>query len=121
MFHADSHVDYYLPDGLWTSLLDGRKVQGGHWQKETHNFLSLPLMVRPGTVLPMGKHDDRPDYDYTDGLELHVYQLAEGQTVTVKIPDLKGQLAATYTVTMKNGQAEVATDSKKPYTVIVHE
>ena len=121
VFHADSHVDYYLPDGLWTSLLDGRKVQGGRWQKETHDFLSLPLMVRPGTVLPMGKHDDRPDYDYTDGLELHVYQLAEGQTVTVKIPDLKGQLAATYTVTMKNGKAEVATDSKKPYTVVVHE
>lgn len=121
VFHADSHVDYYLPDGLWTSLLDGRKVQGGHWQKETHDFLSLPLMVRPGTVLPMGKHDDRPDYDYTDGLELHVYQLAEGQTVVLKIPDLKGQIAATYTVTMKNGQAEVATDSKKPYTVVVHE
>lgn len=121
VFHADSHVDYYLPDGQWTSLLDGRKVQGGHWQRETHDFLSLPLMVRPGTVLPMGKHDDRPDYDYTDGLELHVYQLVEGQTVTVKIPDLKGQLAATYTVTMKNGKAEVATDSKKTYTVVVHE
>lgn len=121
VFHADSHVDYYLPDGLWTSLLDGRKVQGGHWQKETHDFLSLPLMVRPGTVLPMGQCDDRPDYDYTDGLELHVYQLAEGQTVVVKIPDLKGQIAATYTVTMKNGQAEVVTDSEKPYTVVVHE
>lgn len=121
VFHADSHVDYYLPDGLWTSLLDGRKVQGGRWQKETHDFLSLPLMVRPGTVLPMGQCDDRPDYDYTDGLELHVYQLAEGQTVTVKIPDLKGKLAATYTVTMKNGKAEVVTDSKKPYTVVVHE
>ncbi len=121
VFHADSHVDYYLPDGQWTSLLDGRRVQGGHWQRETHDFLSLPLMVRPGTVLPMGRHDDRPDYDYTDGLELHVYQLAEGQTVTVKIPDLKGKLAATYTVTMKNGKAEVVTDSPKPYTVVVHE
>lgn len=121
VFHADSHVDYYLPDGLWTSLLDGRKVQGGRWQKETHDFLSLPLMVRPGTVLPMGQCDNRPDYDYTDGLELHVYQLAEGQTVVVKIPDLKGQIAVTYTVTMKNGQAEVVTDSEKPYTVIVHE
>ena len=31
------------------------------------------------------------------------------------------KLAATYTVTMKNGKAEVVTDSQKPYTVVVHE
>ena len=29
-------------------------------------------MVRPGTVLPLGAHDDRPDYDYLDGVELVV-------------------------------------------------
>mgnify|MGYP001160188318 CR=1 FL=1 len=37
----------------WTSLLDGGKVEGGHWQTEIHDFMSLPLMVRPGTVLPL--------------------------------------------------------------------
>ena len=121
VFHKDCHVDYYLPDGVWTSLLDERQVEGGRWQRETHDFLSLPLMVRPGTVLPMGKNDMRPDYDYTDGLELHAYKLAEGQTVTVTVPDLKGKVAATYTVTKQDGKVSVKTDSDKPYTVIVHD
>ena len=121
IFREDGQVQYYLPDGLWTNLLTGDKAAGGRWQTETHGFLTMPLMVRPGTVLPMGACDTRPDYDYEDGLELHVFQLPEGQRVTVTVPDLKGNVAATYTVTMKGGQAIVETDSRKPYTVIVHE
>ena len=74
-----------------------------------------------GTVLPLGAHDDRPDYDYLDGVELHVYQLADGESETVEIPDTKGSVAATFTVTMKDGQAQVETDSTKPYTVVVHQ
>ena len=121
IFRKDGEVQYYLPDGTWTSLLDGGKVEGDHWQTEIHDFMSLPLMVRPGTVLPLGAHDDRPDYDYLDGVELHVYQLADGESETVEIPDTKGNVAATFTVTMKDGQAQVETDSTKPYTVVVHQ
>ena len=95
-------------------------MEGGRWQTEIHDFMSLPLMVRPGTVLPLGAVDARPDYDYLDGVELHVYQLEEGETAQVDIPDLKGNRAATFTVTMVNGEAKVETDSLKPYTVIVH-
>ena len=121
IFREDGRVQYYLPDGVWTSLLSGAKAEGGRWQTETHDFMSLPLMVRPGTVLPIGKVADRPDYDYTDGLELHVYQLPEGEKRVVRVPDLQGRVAATYTVTMRGGEAVVETDSNKPYTVIVHE
>ena len=95
-------------------------VDGGSWQTEIHDFMSLPLMVRPGTVLPLGAVDSKPDYDYLDDLELHVYQLAEGDSDQVDIPDLKGNRAATFTVTMMDGKAKVETDSSKPYTVIVH-
>ena len=120
IFRKDGHVQVYLPDGQWTSLLSGETVQGGHWQTETHDFMSLPLMVRPGTVLPMGACDSRPDYDYLDGLELHVYALAEGESRTVVIPDLQGRRAASFTVTIRGGKAEVMTDSTKPYTVVMH-
>ena len=121
IFRKDGQVQYYLPEGPWTSLLDdGSVIEGGKWQTEIHDFMSMPLMVRPGTVLPLGAVDSKPDYDYLDGLELHVYQLEEGETRVVTIPDLKGNLAATFTVTMVNGEAKVETDSTKPYTVIVH-
>ena len=113
--------DGFVLHNVLQRLLDGGKVEGGHWQTEIHDFMSLPLMVRPGTVLPLGAHDDRPDYDYLDGVELHVYQLADGESETVEIPDTKGNVAATFTVTMKDGQAQVETDSTKPYTVVVHQ
>ena len=81
-------------------------------------FLCILLVLC--MLLPLGGCDTRPDYDYTDNLELHVYQLPEGESRAVKIYDTKGNLAATYTVTMKNGKAEVETDARNPYTVILH-
>ena len=39
--------------------------------------MSLPLLVRPGTVLPMGARDDRPDYDYEDGTTTRAFQVED--------------------------------------------
>ena len=82
--------------------------------------MSLPLYVRPGTVLPMGGRDDRPDYDYTEKLQLHVFQLPEGGRVQVTVPDLKGEPKAVYTVEMKDGKPEAFSDCPNPCTVILH-
>jgi alpha-D-xyloside xylohydrolase len=78
VFTEDGTVDYYLPAGRWTNLLTGQAQQGPGWHREHHNFLSLPLMVRPGTILPLGAVDHRPDYDYADGVTFRVYELADG-------------------------------------------
>ena len=43
----------------------------------------------------------------------------DGQ-LTVTVPDLKGNVAATYTLTVKSGEVSVETDSKKPYKVVMH-
>ena len=73
VFSPDGVVDFYLPSGLWTSLLTGERVEGGRWVRETHGAASLPLYVRPGTVLALGTRDDRPDYDFVGKVELVVY------------------------------------------------
>jgi alpha-D-xyloside xylohydrolase len=119
VMHADGHVDYYLPAGTWTSILSGEAVAGDTWRRETHGYLSLPLMARPNSVIPMGANEERPDYDYTDGLELHVFRPEDGE-ITVKVPDVNGNVAATYTVTVKAGEVSVQTNSPKPYRVVVH-
>ncbi|WP_435527479.1 alpha-D-xyloside xylohydrolase [Microbacterium aurantiacum] len=68
VFRADGRVSFYLPAGEWTHLLTGVRVVGGRWIEEQHDVFSLPLYVRPGAVLPWGAREDRPDYDYLDGL-----------------------------------------------------
>ena len=120
VFREDGSVDYYLPDGAWTSLLSGERARGGSWRAEAHDFMSLPLMVRPGTVLPLGACDTRPDYDYADGVQLHVFGLNEGEARTVTLYDLKGGVSATFTVARRDGKIHVQTDSMKPYSVVEH-
>jgi alpha-D-xyloside xylohydrolase len=46
VFNADGEVEYYLPPGEWTHLLDKRTETGGKWMKEQYDFLSLPLWAR---------------------------------------------------------------------------
>jgi len=69
----DGVVQFYLPDGEWTSPLTGEVVVGGRWVTETHGFDSIPLYARPGAILPWGSELSRPDYDVTEGLELDVF------------------------------------------------
>ena len=52
-------------------------VEGGRWVREAHGYLSLPLMVRPNTVLPVGASEDRPDYEYADGVTFHIFELED--------------------------------------------
>jgi alpha-D-xyloside xylohydrolase len=85
VFTDDGTVDYYLPTGRWTNLLTGEVKEGPVWRREQHGFLSLPLMVRSGTILPLGAIDDRPDYDYADGVTFCAYEIADGSNLTCNV------------------------------------
>ncbi|TMR31429.1 alpha-xylosidase [Actinomadura geliboluensis] len=96
VFSSDGDVSYYVPGGVWTHYLTGERVEGGRWVREHHGFDSVPLLVRPGAVIPEGAVQDRPDYDHADGVTLRVYEPSDGTTVT-QVGD------ATFT-TVKNGE-----------------
>ncbi|MBP8144494.1 alpha-xylosidase [Pseudorhodoferax sp.] len=95
VFSEAGEVDFYLPaSGRWTHLLSGERRQGGRWQRERHDFFSLPLYVAPGTVLPWGACDDRPDYDYAQGLSLRLFEIADGTEVAFAVAAPDGRMAA---------------------------
>jgi alpha-D-xyloside xylohydrolase len=91
VFSENGEVTWYAPAGRWTNLLDGKVVDGPRWMKETHDYLSLPLLVRPNSVLPLGLHSDKPEYDYADGLTLQLYELEPDAVIEITIPALAGE------------------------------
>ncbi|WP_330241215.1 alpha-xylosidase [Streptomyces sp. NBC_00525] len=120
VFSEDGEVEYYVPEGTWTHLLTGETVTGPAWHRDTHGFDSLPLLVRPGAVLPLGADTSRPDADWTDGLELRAYA-PEGTgdfTRTVTVPDLTGAPAATYRVVHEAGTLHVTSDTDRPHRAV---
>ncbi len=92
VFRADGEVEYYLPEGVWYNLLTKTTVQGGGWHKETHDFFSLPLMVRPGTILAVRRETSRPDYDFSDGVRLLLYLPEDGMSAKAAVTDLSGKV-----------------------------
>ncbi len=95
---ADGNVDVYVPEGVWTSLLDGSTVTGPRWVHQVHPTSSLPVLVRPGTVLPWGSRTSRPDYDWADGVSLRVFELADGDRREVVVPATEGRAAVRFVV-----------------------
>ncbi len=114
IFRADGRVRFYVPAGAWTSLLDGSTLTGPGWFEQTHANDSLPLLVRPGVVLPIGARDDRPDYHYADGVALHLYGSGALGEHTVQIPGT-GELAdSTFTVDRAEGHIRVSRTAGPP-------
>ncbi|NYI03643.1 alpha-xylosidase [Allostreptomyces psammosilenae] len=103
----DGEVEYYVPEGTWTDLLTGRTVSGPGWRRETHGFDTLPLLVRPGTVLPVGARSDRPDHDWRHGVELRVYALADGAEVVTPLPDPDGTTGTVFTTRRRGDELTV--------------
>lgn len=98
VFSHDGCVIYYVPEGRWTNLLNGTVVEGPRWVRETHDFLSLPLLVRPNSVIPIGSRTDRPDYDFSEGVTLRVYQLEDGKNFQVEVPSKGGKIETTFDI-----------------------
>ncbi|MDD2973291.1 MAG: alpha-xylosidase [Lachnospiraceae bacterium] len=94
VFKESGEVDYYLPKGEWVNLLTREVITGGEWKKEKHDYFSLPLLVRPDTILPIGKNHEKPDYDYTDGVTFALSQITDGATVVTELVDASGCIIA---------------------------
>lgn len=121
VFSESGEVTYFLPEGTWTHLLTGKTVEGGKWQKETYDFFGLPLFVRQNSILAKGANNTRPDYDFADGVELGLYQLQEGVTVTRTVRNMKGETELTVTAVREGSKVTLGAEGAgKAFKVSLH-
>ena len=109
VFDENGEVEFYLPSGKWTSFWDETKqVHGPRWVKETHGFETLPLYVREGTILVLGREGEkRTAYDWAkpENHEVRLYE-PNGES-TFRLYNADGSLAATLRTAESHGAWKV--------------
>lgn len=92
VFSENKSVKYYVPEGTWTNLLNNEKIQGGKWREEVHGYFSLPLLVRPNSLIAIGNNNKRPDYDYAENVTFHLFELGDGQSAESIVYNRQGDV-----------------------------
>ena len=88
---ADGIVRYYVPSGTWTNLLTRERINGPIWKNEQHNYDTMPILARPGTILVAGSTDETPIYNYMENVTITLFELPEGKEISTDVysADLK--------------------------------
>ena len=125
VFNEEGDVEFYLPEGRWTSFWDAgmynyctvvvrgsrnanevieRVLQGPKWFKEKHDFTTLPLFVRQGTILVLGNEGEkRTVYDWVKPENHEVNLFEPNAESTFQVYDSNGVVAADLTTVEEHG------------------
>jgi alpha-D-xyloside xylohydrolase len=110
IFNDEGIVDYYVPEGTWTNYLTNEKIEGGRWHHEVHDYMTLPLLARPNSLIVEGSKDDETVYDYSKDITVHVFELAEGKIATTTIVDESGTQVGSINVSRKGSEYRAKTE-----------
>ncbi len=102
---------YYLPKGNWTNYLDNKKYVGEKWYQEYHDYLSVPLMVKENTILAIGNNENRPDYDYADGVTFKLYELIDNIEATTEVADIDANIVCKVSALKEGNKITVVVNS----------
>ena len=119
VFDKDGLVEYYLPEGNWTDYFTGEVKAGCHWYREQIGYQDIPLMVKQGSILAIGAHDDNAVYDYADNVSLKLYELQENQVSETVVYDEHAQPVLTAKVLRSNGEITIDVVSEKNFRIVL--
>ncbi len=96
-FTEDGTVTFCVPrndkddsKGKWVSWFDHDKTyEPGQWYTEKHDFSSLPILIRPGSVTAINPKLKTPEDDAFDGLQFIVNGLLESGDGKIEIVNPK--------------------------------
>ncbi|KAJ9144782.1 Alpha-D-xyloside xylohydrolase [Coniochaeta hoffmannii] len=112
VFNEEGQATYYVPEGKWYGILDGKWRQGSKYVTEQHGFFSLPVLLRPGKAIVLGDQQlskDKVVYDWADKTTILVNPI-DGMDEVVEIPDNEnlGEVKVKLSIKSNRGSLKVA-------------
>lgn len=119
IFNEDGVCTYYLPEGEYTHFMTNDIKKGGSYFTEIYDYFSLPLFVKPNTILAVGNHKQAPDYDYLDQIAYHVFALEDITTLTLSVYNTENREEETVMLIKEDADIIIKRKSHKPAKVIL--
>ncbi|MDO5422465.1 MAG: alpha-xylosidase [Eubacteriales bacterium] len=117
IFNEDSRAEFYLPKGTWTHFLTGEVYQGEKWYEEECGYLSIPAFVKENSIIAMGDCEEKPDYDYTEGLTLNAYALIDGEEASTVVYRMDGSVGVRAWIVKDGLEIRIRVEAEKPVKV----
>ncbi len=95
IFNEEGIGKFYLPKGTWTDFFTGETVEGEKWIEKAYDYHTLPLMVKENSIVILGEHDDKPDYDYENNVTVRIYSLKDGETAKAVVYGMDNSIKLT--------------------------
>ena len=73
--------------------------------------------MKQGSIVAMGACDDKPDYDYADGVELRLYELQNDETVTKCVYAMDQSKDLEISAVKTEGKITIDVQANKAYTI----
>ncbi|NLJ15529.1 MAG: alpha-xylosidase [Clostridiales bacterium] len=87
IFNEEGTAQYYVPAGKWTDIQTGEVFEGGRWYETKHDYLSMPLLAKPNSIIGYGEFKRNFAYDYLENAEFVIYQLEDGKSAQAVVYD----------------------------------
>lgn len=114
IFNENSMAEYYLPEGTWTNFLTGEQREGGKWYSEEHDYLSIPLYAKEGTIVAVGAKNDGPVYDFADVVTYRVFAVKDGVKASTEVFNTNSEKESEICVERISNTYKIQVKSSKP-------
>ena len=98
----------YLPAGEWTDWWTGARLAGGRWIQVEADLETLPLYVREGAIIPMGRVMSHVGESPVSELTLRVAPFSGDGETSLTVPADDERIAMRYTAASGRHRIEIA-------------
>lgn len=99
----------YIPSGFWTDFMTHEKIQGPRYISRKVPANSVPVFVRPNSIVPTRTPDSNPAVSVLDNLTFTCFGLSQGSTAACEIFAEGGQNSGIITAEVSGNKIIVRT------------
>lgn len=106
----NGQVSCYIPAGIWTDFMTREKIRGPKYLVRNIDNDTIPVFVRPNSILVTRSSDSHRETGILDGLTFTCFELAPGSVTACEVFGEDGNASGVIKVTTGNNKITVQTN-----------